>query len=81
MLHYVPMFNFIAKKMLKKQLAGLPKDQQEMIMTAIEKNPDFFKKMGDEIKAKVKSGVDQQTASMSVMMSHKNELQKIMMGK
>ena len=70
--------NFLMKTMLKKQLGGLPPEQQEMIMNAIEKNPEFFDKIGKEIKAKVKSGVDKQTASMSVMMAHKNELQKLM---
>ena len=66
------------KTMLKKQLGGLPKDQQEMIMKAIDENPELFDKIGKEIKAKVKPGVNKQAASMSVMMAHKNELQKLM---
>lgn len=70
--------NFLMKTMLKKQLGGLPKDQQEMIMKAIDEHPELFDKIGKEIKAKVKSGVNKQAASMSVMMAHKNDLQKIM---
>ena len=70
--------NFLMKAMMKRQLASLPKDQQDMIMRAVEKNPEFFNKMAEEIKAKVKSGVDKQTASMSVMMAHQNELRKLM---
>lgn len=70
--------NFLMKTMLKQQLKSLPSDQQEMIIKAIDEHPELFDKIGKEIKAKVKSGVDKQTASMSVMMSHKNELQKIM---
>ena len=71
--------NFIMKKMMKSQLKGLPQQQQDMIIAAIETNPDFFTKIAKEIKAKTKAGVDQQTASMQVMLAHKNELQKIMM--
>lgn len=71
--------NFLMKAMLKKQLKNLPQDQQEMVLKAVEENPEFFDKIGKEIKAKVKNGVDKQTAAMSVMMSHQNELRNIMM--
>ena len=70
--------NFLIKTMLKKQLKSLPQEQQGMIMKAIDEHPELFEKMSKEIKAKVKSGIDKQAASMSVMMSHQNELRKIM---
>lgn len=73
--------NFLMKKMLQRQLKNMPKDQAEMIMTLVEKNPELFKKIGDEIKAKTKNGIDQQTAAMSVMMAHKDEIQKAMQNK
>jgi len=63
---------------MQSQLKSLPKDQQEMIMAAIEKDPEFFKKMADEIKREVKSGKSQQTASMVVMMKHQNKLKELM---
>lgn len=65
--------------MLKRQLAQLPKEQQEMIITMIEKNPKLFEKISEEIKVKIKNGISKQTASMSVFMSHKDEIQKLMM--
>lgn len=71
--------NFLMKAMLKRQLAHLPKEQQEMIIGAIEKNPKFFEQIASEIQTKIKNGVPKQTAMMSVMMSHKDELQKMMM--
>lgn len=71
--------NFLMKAMLKKQLANLPKDQQEMIITMIEKNPKLFEQIAKEIKEKVKNGVPQQTAAMSVFMTHKDEIQKLML--
>lgn len=72
--------NFLMKAMLKRQLAQLPKEQQEMIITMIEKNPKLFEKISEEIKVKIKNGIPKQTASMSVFMSHKDEIQKLMMG-
>lgn len=73
--------NFITKKLLEKQLKNVPADQREMIMTLVEKNPKLFKQIGEEIKAKQKAGLDQQTASMSVMMAHKDEIQKLLQQK
>lgn len=72
------MFNFLMKKMMQSQLKGLPQEQQEMIMRAVEKEPKFFQEIAKEIQAKVKSGVDQQTASMTVMMKHKEKLRELM---
>lgn len=71
--------NFLMKALLKKQLAHLPKDQQEMIINMIEKNPKLFEQISKEIKEKIKNGVPQQTASMAVFMAHKDEIQKLMM--
>lgn len=70
--------NFLMRAMLKKQLAQLSPQQRDAIMKAVEENPEFFNNIAKEIKAKVKGGMDQQTASMQVMMAHKDELQKMM---
>jgi hypothetical protein len=72
------MLNFFAKKMMESQLKNLPKDQQEKIMTAFQKDPEFFKNLADEIKKEVKSGKSQQVASMNVMMKHKDKLRDLM---
>jgi hypothetical protein len=49
-----------------------------MFVTLIEKNPTFFKKIAEEIQAKVNSGMGQQDAAMQVMKSHQTELQELM---
>jgi hypothetical protein len=72
------MFKKLQQKMLEKQLKNLPKDQQEAIMAAFEKDPEFFKKMAEEIKAQVKSGKSEQAASMNVMMKNQNKLRDLM---
>ncbi len=66
------------RKMLGKQLKGVPEKEQEKILDAIEKNPEFFKKIGKEIQAEVKKGKSQQVASMEVMRKHQADLQKML---
>lgn len=69
---------FLLKKMIKSQLKGVPDAQIDHIIALVEKNPDLFKKIGDEIQAKVKAGRSQQAASMEVMRAHQAELQKVL---
>ena len=68
----------LMKQMLKSKMKDVPEEQQEMILSAIEKNPDFFQKIGLEIQAKMKEGKDQMTATMEVMQTHQSELQSFM---
>ena len=70
--------NMLMKRLLKSKMKDVPEDQQDMILSAIEKNPDFFQKIGLEIQAKMKGGKDQMTATMEVMQSHQEELQGFM---
>jgi len=64
--------------MLSKQLAQLPKEQQEKVLAAFEQNPDFFKGLIGEIGERLKKGESQQSAIMSVMTAHKAELERIL---
>jgi len=70
--------NFMLKQAMKAKLKDVPKEQQELILALVEKHPDFFKKIGDEIQRKVKAGASEMTATMSVMREHQGELQKLM---
>lgn len=72
--------NFILKSLIKKQLQGVPDEQIDMIITAMEKNPAFFQTLAQEIKAKTDAGMSQQEAAASLMAKHGEELKK-MMGK
>ncbi len=70
---------FLMKKMLKSQLKGVPEDQQEKLITMIEKNPDLFKKIADEIQKKMKNeNKEQMAATMEVMKKYQNELRELM---
>ena len=70
--------NFLMKKMLKSKMKDLPEAEQDKMIQAIEKNPDFFQNIATEVQAKMKEGKDQMTATMEVMRKHQEELRKIM---
>ena len=67
--------NFLLKKMLRTQ--GVPEAQIEMFINMIEKNPELFKTIAEEIQAKIKSGMDQNPASLEVMKKYEVELKKL----
>ncbi len=61
--------------MLRTQ--GIPESQIDMVITMMEKNPELFKKIAEEIQAKIKGGTEQQAASMEVMQKYEAELKKL----
>ncbi len=72
--------NFFVKSLIKKQLNGIPDDQVDLLINAMEKNPEFFKQLADEIQTKVSAGMSQQDAAMLVMKGRKEELKRIVAG-
>ena len=64
--------------MLKSKMKDIPEAEQEKMLNAIEKNPDFFQNIAAEVQAKMKEGKDQMAATMEVMQKHQEELKKIM---
>ncbi len=69
---------FLMKQMIKRQLKGMPESEIDRIVELVGKNPEIFKKIGDQIQAKVKAGRSQQAATMEVMRANQAELQKIL---
>ncbi len=72
--------SFLLKQMLKRQLKGLPPAEVERITKLVSANPEFFERIGKEIKEKTKGGMTEMEATMRVMREHQAELQKIMQG-
>ncbi len=66
--------DFLTKQLLKKQLKGVPEEQQEKIMALIQKDPEFFKVIGEKIQDEIKKGKGQMEATMSVMKEHREKL-------
>ncbi|MBI3634187.1 MAG: hypothetical protein HY228_01035 [Candidatus Yonathbacteria bacterium] len=69
---------FFLKQMIKRQMKGVPEAEVNRIVALVEKNPEFFKKISDEIQAKVKNGRSEMTATMEVMRIHQAEMQKVL---
>ncbi len=70
--------DFFLKQMLKHKLKDVPEAQREMLMEVMEKHPEFFKKIGEEVQKLTKAGQSEMSATLMVMRKHQAELQKIM---
>ncbi len=70
--------DFFLKQVIKHKMKGVPEAEQERILALVERNPDFFKKINDEVKQKTKAGKDETVATMEVMRAHQAELQRLM---
>lgn len=80
---FLDMFQkFILKKLVGSKLksAGMNDQQVDQLLEVIQKNPEFFKKIQDQIEAKKKQGVPEQAAMMTVMRENQAELQRILTG-
>lgn len=69
---------FFLKAMLQKQLASLPKETRDVIESAVLNNPDFFKRLVDEMKKRIDGGMNQMDAAKAVFMENKDELARLM---
>ena len=49
-----------------------------MIIDMFTENPDFFKKIQEEVERKKKGGMNEMAATMAVMREHQGELQKLL---
>jgi hypothetical protein len=61
------MKSFLMRKMLASKMKGVPQAEQDKIFDMIEKNPDFFQKIGLEIQSEMNKGVDQMTATQNIV--------------
>jgi hypothetical protein len=67
--------NFAAKKLIQSQMKNVPADQQEMILTMLEKKPELFEKIAKEIQAELKTnGNNQMAAAMKVLPKYQQEI-------
>ena len=67
--------DFLVKKMLKSQ--GVSDEQINQLLVIINKNPELFKQIAEEAQTKIKSGMEQKQAMMSVMQAHEAELKTL----
>jgi hypothetical protein len=66
--------DFFVRKIIESKMKNVPKEQQEMVIGMIEKNPELFQKIVMEIQTEVEKGKDQMAATMEVMKRYEAEL-------
>lgn len=59
-------------------MKGVPEAQREQMMTMVSKDPQLFKKIGEEIERRKKGGESEIKASMEVMKKYRTELSALM---
>ncbi len=69
--------DFFLRQALKVKMKDVPEAQRNELMALMESNPEFFKKIGDEVKKRVKQGQSEMAATMIVMREHQAEFQKL----
>jgi hypothetical protein len=69
--------NFLLRKMLESKMKDVPPAERELALSMIEKNPDLFKTIAEEVQKEMAAGKDQMAATMEVMQRHQTELQKL----
>ncbi|MBY0376440.1 hypothetical protein K2P96_00495 [Patescibacteria group bacterium] len=72
------MKSFLMRKMLASKMKGVPQAEQDKIFTMLEKNPEFFQKIGLEIQEEMKRGVDQMIATQNIVKKYQTELKGLM---
>jgi len=70
--------DFFLKQALKHKMKDVPVEQRDHLMALMEQNPDFFKKVGEEVQKKIKGGMSEMAATMVVMREHQSEFKKLM---
>lgn len=70
--------SFVLNQYAKWKLKDMPEAQREQMTALITKNPDLFKKIGEEIERRKKGGESEMKASMDVMKKYRTELAELM---
>lgn len=68
---------FLLKQAVKRGTKDLPKEQQEMLQVAVEKNPELFTKIAKEIEVLKKQGKPEMYAALDVMKKYQKEMQEL----
>jgi hypothetical protein len=70
--------NFLLNQYAKWKLKDVPEAQREQMMQLVTKDPELFKKIGEEIERRKKGGDSEMKASMEVMKKYREELARLM---
>jgi len=63
---------------MKWKMKDVPPEQREQIMGLVQKDPELFKRIGEEVDRRVKGGEPQMKATLEVMKKYRAELGSLM---
>ncbi|MGH7175448.1 MAG: hypothetical protein ACREGR_03775 [Minisyncoccia bacterium] len=70
--------SFLINQYAKWKLKDLPQAQREQMTTLVSKDPELFKKIGEEIERRKKGGESETKAALDVMKKYRAELATLM---
>ncbi len=70
--------NFLLNQYAKWKLRDMPEAQREQMTALVSKDPQLFKKIGEEIERRKKGGESEMKAAMEVMKKYRADLAKLM---
>ena len=73
--------SFIFNQYAKWKMKDVPKEQREQMTELVGKDPQLFKKIGEEIERRKKGGESEMKAGMEVMKKYRAELSVLMQKK
>lgn len=73
--------SFLLNQYAKWKLKDVPEAQREQMTALITKDPELFKKIGEEIERRKKGGESEVKAAMEVMKKYRVELSALMQSK
>lgn len=63
---------------MKWKMKDMPEAQREQILTLVQKDPELFKKIGQEVERRTKGGESNMKATMEVMKKYRPQLAALM---
>ncbi|MFZ2500693.1 MAG: hypothetical protein WAW90_01765 [Minisyncoccia bacterium] len=70
--------HFLLNQYAKWKMKDVPEAQREQMISLVSKNPELFKKIGEEIERRKKGGESEIKASMEVMKKYRAEIAPLM---
>jgi hypothetical protein len=70
---------FLLKQFAKWKMKDVPAEKRDQMLAFVEKDPELFKKIGEEIERRKKGGEPEMKATMEVMKKYRAELQGLML--
>jgi len=70
--------SFLLNQYAKWKMKDVPPAQREQMVTLVTKDPQLFKKIGEEIERRKKGGESETKAALDVMKKYRTELSALM---